>query len=219
LEILKKLWRRIVATAAKRTPFLHGALMHVQLRGMMMKQRMSGYSAGPFTYGKPRVLDLGFHDTVFKVGAYTSIGPEVSVLLGAEHDARSLTTYPFAALWPEARSLSVPCASKGDIIVGNDCWIGARAIILSGVTIGDGCIIGAGSVVTRDLPPYSVAAGNPCRVLRMRFEPKDIETLLRLRWWDWPRDVTVRAIPHLVAADVDGLLAFAHSEGLAAPDA
>jgi acetyltransferase-like isoleucine patch superfamily enzyme len=219
LERLKKVWRRILVTAAKHSPNLYGALMRVQFRGVMAKRQMSGYAAGPYTYGNPKVFDSGHHDAVFKVGAYTSIGPEVAVLLGSEHDCRSLTTYPFAALWAEARNLKIPCASKGDIIVGNDCWIGARTTILSGVTIGDGCIIGACSVVTRDLPPYSVAAGNPCRVLRMRFEPKDVEALLRLRWWDWPREVTVRAIPHLVTADIKGLFEFARKEGLAEPDA
>jgi len=176
---------------------------------------MSGYSAGPFTYGRPEVLDFGYGDAAFRVGSYCSIGGDVLVLLGAEHGSTSLTTYPFAALWPEAKDLQVPPTSKGDVTIGSDVWIGQRVIILSGVTIGDGCIIGAGSIVTRDLPPYSVAAGNPCRVFRTRFEPDVVETLLRLRWWDWPRDVVVRAIPYLVSDNVEGLVSFAEREGRA----
>ena len=79
--------------------------------------------------------------------------------------------------------------SKGPIIVGNDVWIGFRSIILSGVTIGDGAVIYAGSVVTKDIPPYAIVAGVPAKIIRYRFDAKTIERLARVAWWDWPDEV------------------------------
>ena len=215
MEAVKRSWRTLLASLEARAPRVHSAALRFQLRGLSTARAPRVHSAGPFTYGRPGVLDFGHGDAKFRVGNYCSIGGDVLVLLGAEHASGSLTTYPFAALWPEAKHLQVPPTSKGDVTIGSDVWIGQRVTILSGVTIGDGCIIGAGSIVTRDLPPYSVAAGNPCRVFRSRFEPDVVETLLRLRWWDWPRDLVVRAIPHLVSDDVQELLAFAERKGRA----
>lgn len=81
---------------------------------------------------------------------------------------------------------------KGGIRIGNACWIGDRVIILSGVTIGDGAILGAGSVVTRDVPPFSVAAGNPAKVIRTRFSDQTTEALLKIKWWDWSEERIAR---------------------------
>jgi carbonic anhydrase/acetyltransferase-like protein (isoleucine patch superfamily) len=79
--------------------------------------------------------------------------------------------------------------TKGSIVVGNDVWVGTRAIILSGVTIGDGAIVAAGSVVTKDVPPYAIVAGNPARLIRYRFSDETIAAMCRIRWWDWPLEV------------------------------
>ena len=76
--------------------------------------------------------------------------------------------------------------SKGDIVIGNDVWLGYRSVILAGVTIGDGAIVGAYSVVTKDVPPYTIVAGNPAKEIRRRFSEAEIARLLELRWWDWP---------------------------------
>ena len=76
--------------------------------------------------------------------------------------------------------------NKGDIVVGNDVWLGYRSVILAGVTIGDGAIIGAYSVVTKDVPPYTIVGGNPAKEIRRRFSDSEIAHLLQLRWWDWP---------------------------------
>jgi acetyltransferase-like isoleucine patch superfamily enzyme len=79
-------------------------------------------------------------------------------------------------------------ACKGDIIVGNDVWIGAKSTIMSGVKIGDGSIIGAGSTVTKDVPPYSIVAGNPAKFIKFRFTEEQIESLLQISWWNWTED-------------------------------
>lgn len=84
--------------------------------------------------------------------------------------------------------------NKGDIVVGNDVWIGYEAVILAGVTIGDGAVIGARAVVTGDVPPYTIVGGVPARPIRKRFSEETISALLALRWWDWPREQIARKI-------------------------
>ena len=128
------------------------------------------------------------------VGRYCSIAPEVAFLLVCEHRTDLITTAP---LTPAHRRI------KGDIHVGNDVWIGYRAMILGAVTIGDGAVVGAGAVVTKDVPPYAVVAGNPARVLRFRFEDAVIAKLLIIRWWDWPRAKVVANADLLMSAHLE----------------
>ena len=100
----------------------------------------------------------------------------------------SISTYPFS-IFPEEgdESLSVTavCDNKGDIVIGNDVWIGYEAVIMAGVDIGDGAIIGARAVVTKDVSPYTIFGGIPARKIRSRFDDTTIELLQQLNWWDW----------------------------------
>jgi acetyltransferase-like isoleucine patch superfamily enzyme len=212
-EDVKRAWRKVVAGLQRTSPTLHEAALRYQLRGMSTARKLRGHQVGAATYGSPVVLDFG-RGASLSIGDYTSIGGEVVILLGGEHDSRSLTTYPFSALWPEGKDLESPDTTKGDVRIGHDVWIGQRVTILSGVTVGDGAIVGAGSLVARDVPPYAVAAGNPCRVLRMRFEPEVVDELLRLQWWSWPRDSVARALTLLTGQDVVALRLFAERENL-----
>ena len=125
-----------------------------------------------------------------EIGKFCSIACGAKFLFtSANHALRSLSTYPFPIFFDEweldAKDIRSAWDNKGDIIFGNDVWVGYEAVILSGVTIGDGAIIAANSVVTRDIPAYCVAGGNPCRVIRRRFDEALTEYLLTLRWWDW----------------------------------
>jgi hypothetical protein len=95
--------------------------------------------------------------------------------------------------------------TKGDITIGNDVWIAGDAKILSGVTIGDGAVIGANSLVAKDVPAYAIYAGNPARLIRMRFSDEDIKTLEELRWWDWPLEHIAGAMPILNSSDIAAL--------------
>ena len=88
--------------------------------------------------------------------------------------------------FPEAKDISGHPATKGNVIIGNDVWIGYKATIMSGVTIGDGAVIGACSVVTKDVKPYEIVAGNPAKVIRKRFSDEIIIQLLKIAWWNWP---------------------------------
>ena len=95
---------------------------------------------------------------------------------------------------------------KGDIVIGNDVWIGYEAVVMAGVTIGDGAIIGARAVVTKDVPPYTIVGGVPAREIRRRFSDDVIARLLELKWWDWPAEQIQRNIKNIQAGRLDLLL-------------
>ena len=124
------------------------------------------------------------------IGKFCAIAKGVEfVMNGANHRMNGVTTYPFYVIGGDWGSAIAPVKDelplKGDTVVGNDVWIGQHVTIMPGVHIGDGAIIGANSVVASDIPPYAVAVGNPCRVVRMRFDDEFIAYLLELKWWDW----------------------------------
>jgi len=157
------------------------------------------YTVGVGTYGIPEVLEFG-DDTVLRIGSYTSIAAGVRILLGGEHRTDWLTTYPFPAMIKGLEDIKDYAPSKGDVVIGSDCWICAGAMILSGVTIGHGSIVAAGAVVTRDVAPFSVVGGNPCKFIRWRFEEDVRQLLLGAAWWDWPMD-EVKALARTLSSD------------------
>lgn len=133
-------------------------------------------SVGDYTYGGLRILTYDkLHK--LKIGRFCSIAQDVMFILSADHYTNHISTYPFKVWLLKEQQEGV---SKGDITVDDDVWIGFRSTILSGVHIGQGAIIAAGSVVTQDVPPYSIVGGVPARVIKYRFEPEMIEELLRI---------------------------------------
>ena len=124
-----------------------------------------------------------------RIGKFCAIASGVTFLMsGANHPMRGVSTYPFAVFgrgWRKGYEGELESGSRGDIVIGNDVWIGLKATILPGVTIGDGAIIGAHAVVSRDIRPYAIAAGNPVREVKRRFDDKTVDELLEIRWWDW----------------------------------
>ena len=124
------------------------------------------------------------------IGKFCSIACGAKFLFNsANHTLNSLSTYTFPLFFEEweleKKKVTDAWDNKGNIVIGNDVWIGYEAVILSGVTIGDGAIIGSRAVVTKDVPPYTIVGGVPARPIRKRFDEATIEKLLRLRWWDW----------------------------------
>lgn len=124
----------------------------------------------------------------------------------ALHQMDGFSTYPFAIFgecWANSYKANFP--NKGDIVIGNDVWIGYNAIIMPGIRIGDGAIIATASVVTRNVPPYTIVGGNPARIIRQRFDDDTISFLLELKWWDWPIDKITKNIGSIVGADFEKL--------------
>lgn len=127
------------------------------------------------------------------IGKFCSIACGARFLFNAaNHTLSSLSTYPFPIFYKEWGLDPGDVASawdhRGDITVGNDVWIGYEAVILAGVTIGDGAIVGTRALVTKDVPPYTIVGGVPARPIRRRFSKETVSVLLALRWWDWPRE-------------------------------
>ena len=159
------------------------------------------YQIGEFTYGRPQVITFS-EGTKLEIGKFCAIAANVKIFLGGNHRTDWVSTYPFPALaqkWPEANPIKGHPVSKGDVIIGNDVWIGDGAVIYSGVRIGNGAVVGGQSVVTNDVAPYAVVAGNPAKLVRMRFDAATIEKLLAIQWWSWPIE-KIRQNMHLICS-------------------
>lgn len=166
----------------------------------------AAYEIGDWTYGYPTVRSWG-HDATLKIGKFCSIAQGVTVLLASDHRTDWVTTYPFPRIFSEAASIPGYPRSKGDVLIGNDVWIGYEALILSGVKIGNGAVIGARSVVTKDVAPYAIVAGNPAKQIRLRFDPPVIDRLQSLQWWHWPQEQLALALPDLCTGEIESFLA------------
>lgn len=145
-----------------------------------------------------------------KIGKFCSIACGAKFLFtSGNHTLRSLSTYTFPIFFEEwgldTKNIRDAWDNKGDIVVGNDVWIGYEAVILSGVTIGDGAIIGSRAVVTKDVPPYTIVGGVPARAIRKRFDEDTIAKLKALQWWNWDEEKIARSIAAIQSGDIDAL--------------
>ncbi len=165
-----------------------------------------GLAIGDWSYGRPNV-PRGDDGTTLRVGRFCSFASGVTILTGCNHRVDWVSTYPFQILGDSREALPYPSRSHGDVVIGHDVWVGVDALILSGVTIGNGAVIGARAVVTHDIPPYGIAAGVPAKVLRYRFPQATIDALQAIAWWDWPIDKIRAAAPQLMSGDLDGFIA------------
>lgn len=143
------------------------------------------------------------------IGAYVQVAHGARfITASANHPMDGVSTYPFGVFDPEAfLAYRDSFTDLPDTVIGPDCWIGHGALILPGARLGAGVIVGAGAVVRGSIPDYAIVAGNPGRVLRLRFSEAEIATLLDLAWWDWPDAAVAAAIPALASGDVAALAA------------
>lgn len=175
---------------------------------------------GEYSYGAPEKIRWWGEAAGLEIGNFCSIADDVEIFLGGNHRTDFVTTYPFASStdWPEVPGINTLPETKGGVVIGNDVWIGSHACILSGITIGDGAVIAAHAVVSRDVPPYAVVGGNPGRVVRRRFSEDVIAELLEIRWWDWPREQIERMLPMLLSGNVRRFIEAARIAGCRATE-
>jgi acetyltransferase-like isoleucine patch superfamily enzyme len=162
---------------------------------------------GAHSYGGASLVVFPGDSARVRIGKYCSLAEGVELMVGGNHRPDWVTTYPLRVMFdlPGALSDGHP-ASKGDIVLGNEVWVGADAKILSGVQVGDGAVIGAGAVVTADVRPYAIVVGNPAREVRRRFADAEVEALLRISWWDWPEELVLDRVEELSNPDVRGFI-------------
>ena len=171
------------------------------------------FIADPLLFEKNNVLyHYPIHREKLIIGKFCYIACGTKFLFNcANHTLKSLSTYTFPLFYEEweleKSNITTAWDNKGNIVIGNDVWIGYEAVIMAGVHIGDGAIIAARAVVTKDVPPYTIVGGTPAKEIRKRFDAEVIEQLLIQKWWDWSTDKIHQCLPYIAEGKLDELLA------------
>lgn len=163
---------------------------------------------GPEKFEECNVLyNYDFSKVKLVIGKFCAIAADTKFIMTGDHKLDAVSTYPFPIFqngWESAYNiLDLPV--KGDILVGNDVWFGYDSLIKNGVTIGDGAIVATRAVVVKDVPAYSIVAGNPAKVVKMRFDDHTIARLLQISWWNWPIEKINQHLPLICSLNVDAL--------------
>ncbi|WP_449620059.1 Vat family streptogramin A O-acetyltransferase [Robertmurraya sp. Marseille-Q9965] len=144
------------------------------------------------------------------IGKFCAIAKGIEFIMnGANHRMSSVTTYPFNIMgngWEKSTPTLEDLPFKGDTVIGNDVWIGQNVTVMPGVHIGDGAIIAANSVVVKDVPPYHIAGGNSCKIIKKRFNDELIEHLRNIKWWDWPARKIFDNLEALCSSDLTKIM-------------
>ena len=152
------------------------------------------------------------------IGSFCSIGTGVSFVMAGNQGHRHdwITSFPFFFMDEEPAFADAINAYQpaGDTVIGNDVWIGAEAMIMPGIKVGDGAVIGSRALVTKNVEPYTIVGGNPAKVIKQRFSDDEIEKLLEMKWWDWSQEQLEGAMPLLCSGDIAAL--YTYWKGLAA---
>lgn len=173
----------------------------------------------PLDFEKNNVLyHYPINKDKLKIGKFCSVACGAKFLFtSANHKMRSLSTYPFPIFFEEwgldVKNICDAWDNKGDIVIGNDVWIGYEAVILSGVTIGDGAIIGSRAVVTKDVEPYTIVGGVPAKSIRKRFDDKTILKLENIRWWNWDEKQIRKGIQAIQSGNIIELEKISDEQG------
>lgn len=191
----------------KRTAFLKSLIKRKNI--IVGDYTYYDHPGGPERFEEDNVLyHYDFSPEKLIIGKFVAIATNAKFIMSsANHKLDGFSTYPFGIFghgWEKEMDMS-KISNKGDTIVGNDVWMGYDSTILPAVKIGDGAIIGAMSVVAKDVPPYAVVGGNPAKVIKMRFDQKTIDELLAIRWWDWDKEKITRNIKYIIGNDLKKL--------------
>lgn len=140
------------------------------------------------------------------IGKFCQIATGVRFIMnGSNHAMDGISTYPFKVFGGAWANAPMNVVSKGDTVIGNDVWIGNSVTIMQGIKIGDGAIIDTNSLVTKDVPPYTIVGGNPAKIIRHRFDAETINFLLQLKWWDWDFEELAKHIDLISTGQIDAL--------------
>lgn len=144
------------------------------------------------------------------IGKYCSIACGAKFMFtSGNHTMSSLSTYPFPLFFEawdlDKKNVTDAWDNQGDIIIGNDVWIGYESVIMQGVHIGDGAIVAARAVVTKDVPPYTIVGGVPAKAIRKRFPEEKVNKLMKIQWWNWPETKIKQNLHHILSGDIDNL--------------
>jgi virginiamycin A acetyltransferase len=204
---LKKLWDKFYKEifAAEPPPKIY-----------TKEHNVAHLEVGDFTYGVPIIREWGEGKKVY-IGKFCSIASYVQIFLGGNHRVDWISTYPFNALaepFPNAIGIEGHPATNGNVIIGHDVWIGQGALILSGVKIGNGAVIGACTLVSKDVEPYQIVVGNPMKVVRKRFSDEVIQQLQQIAWWNWEIEKINQHVKILCSNDVEQLLKLANEKSI-----
>lgn len=163
--------------------------MNLIYKGQEVRQTKDFYQSdrcdiGDYSYGFIKIIGAHYLKKL-TVGKFCSISSDVKAIFDQGHTPNWISTYPLFIAFPEVFDYTKSRENTLTLTIGNDVWIGEGAILMPSIVIGDGSILGANTVVTKDVPPYSVVVGNPGNVIKRRFAPEDIEFLLSIKWWNW----------------------------------
>ena len=198
-------------TGDKQTVYLNAVIKDTQIE-VGDYTIYNDFVANPLLFEKNNVL---YHYPILRekliIGKFCSIACGTKFLFNcANHSLKSLSTYTFPLFYEEweleKSNITTAWDNKGDIVIGNDVWIGYEAVIMAGVHIGDGAIIAARAVVTKDVPPYTIVGGTPAIEIRKRFNAEVIQQLLMLKWWNWSTDKIRQCLPYIAEGKMDELL-------------
>ena len=216
---------------AKPTVFIMHTLFESPFKGITLDRLVTNpnIEVGRYSYYSGYYHGHGFDDCArflmreegvdkLIIGSFCSIGSGAAFIMAGNQGHRHdwISTFPFywmseVAAFSDAENGFLPA---GDTVIGNDVWIGSEAIVMPGITIGDGAVIGTRALITRDVEPYAIVAGNPAKLIRKRFDDALIAKLLELRWWDWSDEDLRKAMPILTSGNVSAL--YDHWKGMAA---
>ena len=198
-------------TGDKQTVYLNAVINDLQIE-VGDYTIYNDFVADPLLFEKNNVLyHYPIHQEKLIIGKFCSIACGTKFLFNcANHTLKSLSTYTFPLFYEEweleKSNITTAWDNKGDIVIGNDVWIGYEAVIMAGVHIGDGAIIAARAVVTKDVPPYTIVGGTPAKEIRKRFDAEIIQQLLLLKWWNWSTDKIRQCLPYIAEGKMDELL-------------
>lgn len=163
---------------------------------------MEGVTIGVWTFGLPRIHKWTNKYTL-TIGKFCSIAENVDIIVDGNHRPDWVSMFPLSRLLLNDFSNLGHPEGKGNMVIGNDVWLGMGCMIMSGVNIGDGAVVAAGSVVTHDVLPYEIVGGVPAKSIKFRFVPEQISALLKIKWWDWEIEKIKNDIPLLESGEIN----------------